>query len=155
RQKVYPSGAGDFRGARRTQLVDPKIALSADDAWLAYGTGGSVSVWDMRQRELLLALSEEHGSNWGLAWSPNRELLAASFSDGSLVLWNIPRVRAQLAEIGLDWEDPTLPSGRPAPADGTIEPPPIEPARLFALELSGTARATLAAEGSVCQVDVT
>jgi len=103
----------------------------------------------------LLALPEEHGINWGLAWSPNRELLAAGFSDGSLALWSIPRIRAQLAEIGLDWQDPLLPAKRPGPADATSGPPPFETARLFALELSGTAKATLATEGNVCRVDVT
>jgi WD40 repeat protein len=105
RQHVHPFGRDDFRGARERGL-DGIVALSSDDAWLAAaGARGSVTVWDMRQRELLLAMPEEHGSNWGLAWSPNRELLAASFSDGRLVPWNIPRIRAQLAEIGLDWQD--------------------------------------------------
>jgi len=155
RQQVSPSDPEDFRGAKERGLMSI-IALSADDAWLAVqGARGAVSVWDLRQRELLLALPEEHGFNWGLAWSPNRELLAAGFSDGSLVLWNIPRVRARLAEIGLDWRDPPLPDVRPKPAEATSEPPPREPARLHMLELFGTARATLAAEGNVCRVDVT
>jgi WD40 repeat protein len=105
RERVYPSGPDDFRGASEQNLICV-VALSADDAWLAtQGTRG-VTVWDMRRRELLLALPEEHDISWGLAWSPNRELLAASFSDGTLVIWNIPRVRALLAEIGLDWQDP-------------------------------------------------
>ena len=119
------------------------------------GARGSVTVWDMHKRELLLALPEEHGFNWGLAWSPNRELLAASFSDGSLVLWNIPRIRAQLAEIGLDWQDPPVPADRAEPAEATSRPPQVESARLFVLERFGTARATLATEGNVCRVDVT
>ena len=51
----------------------------------------------MRKRELLLALPEEHTLNGSLAWSPDHELLAAGFFDGSLVIWNIPRVREQLA----------------------------------------------------------
>src|SRR5207253_7799549 len=155
RQQVSPSDPEDFRGAKERGLMSI-IALSADDAWLAVqGARGAVSVWDLRQRELLLALPEEHGFNWGLAWSPNGELLAAGFSDGSLVLSNIPRVRARLAEVGLDWRDPPLPDVRPKPAEATSEPPPREPARLHMLELFGTARATLAAEGNVCRVDVT
>jgi hypothetical protein len=155
RQKVYPSGPRDFRGAREGHPMG-SLALSADDSWLAaQGARGAVTVWDMRQKELLLALPEEPSSNWGLAWSPNRAQLAAGFSDGSLVLWNIPRVRAQLAEIGLDWQDPPLPAEHPKPAAAPMEPPPIEPARLFALHLLGTARATLAAEGTICRVDVT
>jgi WD40 repeat protein len=38
-----------------------------------------------------------------LAWSPNGEQLAAGTADGGLVVWNLPRVRAQLAAIGLGW----------------------------------------------------
>jgi len=155
RQRVYPSGPDDFRGARERELGGV-VAMSADDAWLAVqGPRGSVTVWDMDRRELLLALPEEHGVNWGLAWSPNRELLTASFSDGELVLWNIPRIRAQLAEIGLDWQDPPLPRARLEPAQTTAEPAPVENARLFALELFDAAHATLDTDGNVCRVDVT
>jgi len=159
RQQVYPSGPDDFhdaRGEARKLWLTCVVALSTDDAWFAaQGARGSVTVWDMHKRELLLALPEEHGFNWGLAWSPNRELLAASFSDGSLVLWNIPKIRAQLAEIGLDWQDPPLPAEGLQPAGTTSGPAPVETARLFALELFGTAQATLATEGNVCRVDVT
>ena len=70
----------------------------------------------MYRRNLLLPLPDEHGFNWALAWSPNRELLAAGFSDGSLALWNIPRVREQLAQIGLDWSDSPAPAVPPEPA---------------------------------------
>jgi WD40 repeat protein/serine/threonine protein kinase len=103
RERTYPSGPDDFRGARERVLISA-VALSADDAWLAtQGTSPTVTIWDMQKRELLLALPEQHDYLWALAWSPNRELLAASFSDGTLVIWNIPKIRAQLAEIGLDW----------------------------------------------------
>jgi len=152
RQRVYPSGPDDFRGAREGDLG---IALSADDAWLAaQGARGSVTVWDLQQRKLLLALPEG-GVVWGLAWSPNRERLAASYSDGTLAIWNIPEIRAQLAKIGLDWRDPPLPAESPRSAEPPGEPPPIEPARLFALQVFDTARATLTTEGNVCRVEVT
>jgi hypothetical protein len=63
------------------------IALSADDSWLAaQGSHGSVDAWDMNQGSRLLALPDEHGFNWALAWSPNREFLAAGYSDGRLAL---------------------------------------------------------------------
>src|SRR5262249_54065814 len=140
RQRVYPAGPSDFRGASDRGLLEV-VALSGDDAWLAaQGARGSVTVWDMQKRELLLALPEG-GYNWGLAWSPHRGLLAAGFSDGSLVLWNIPRIRAQLAEIGLDWQDAPTPAVRPEPAEATSGPPPVETARLFALDVSNTAQA--------------
>jgi hypothetical protein len=152
RQRVYPSGPDDFRGARERGLGGV-VALSPDDTWLA--VQGAITIWDLRRRELLLALPEEHGANWALAWSPDRRRLAAGFSDGSLVLWNIPRIRAQLAQIGLDWHDaPLLPAAPSEPAEARSEARPLETARLFALDLFGTARATLAAEGNVCRIAV-
>jgi WD40 repeat protein/serine/threonine protein kinase len=103
KQKVYPSGPDDFRGASERGLIGV-VALSPDDAWFAVqAMRPSVCIWDMRKRDLLLALPERHDYVWGLAWSPDRALLAASFSDGTLVIWNIPKIRAQLAELGLDW----------------------------------------------------
>jgi WD40 repeat protein len=152
RQKVYPSGPDDVRGARDSQL-SAVIALSRDDAWLAASTHGlgAVTVWDMQRGQLLLALPEERSEVQNLAWSPNRALLAASYSDGSLVLWNVPRIRAQLAEIGLDWQDAPPPAPRPKPAPD----PGVEAARLFSLDRYGTTRATLATEGNVCRVEVT
>jgi WD40 repeat protein len=153
REKVYPSGPDDFRGAKERQL-GAVIALSADDTWLAAHTQhGSVTVWDMRKRQLVLDLPEERGYVWGLAWSRNREWLAASCSDGSLAIWNIPQIRSQLGEIGLDWQD--VPASPPGPTPVPSGLPPVEAARLFALELFDTARATLTTEGNVCRVDVT
>jgi WD40 repeat protein len=151
RQKVYPPGPDDVREARERQL-SAVIALSRDDAWLAARTHfGAVTVWDMQRGQLLLALPEERSEVQSLAWSPDRALLAASYSDGSLALWNIPRVREQLAEIGLDWQDAPPPAARPKPAPD----PGVDAARLFSLNRYGTTRATLATEGNVCRVDVT
>jgi hypothetical protein len=152
RQRVYPSSPDDFQGATDRGLGG-KIALSPDNTWLA--VSGATTVWDMHQRKLLLALPAEHGFNWGLTWSPNRELLAAGLSDGSLVIWNIPRIRAGLAEIGLDWHDSPAPAAHQEQAIASSEPLPLDSARLFALELFGTAGATLAALGNVCRVDIT
>jgi WD40 repeat protein len=155
RQKVVPSGPDDVRGARERQL-SAVIALSPDDAWLAASTHfGGVTVWDMQKEQLLLALPEERSEVKSLAWSPNRELLAASYSDGSLALWNVPRIRARLAEIGLDWQDAPTPAARPKPAPVPREPPAVPAARLFSLDRYGTTRATLTTKGNVCQVEVT
>jgi hypothetical protein len=152
RQRVYPSGPDDFRGARE-RGHGGVVALSPDDTWLA--ADGAITIWDLHRRELVLALPEDQGVNWALAWSPDRQRLAAGFSDGSLVLWNIPRIRAQLAQIGLDWQDaPFLPAASSEPAGARSEARPLETARLFALELFDTAQATLAAEGNVCRVDI-
>jgi WD40 repeat protein/serine/threonine protein kinase len=93
------SGAELTRGNRHT-------ALSADGVWFAVDSGRSVTVWDMVSRKLLLELPEERGTSgtvWSLAWSPDRARLAVGSSDGGLVIWNIPKIREQLAAIGLDW----------------------------------------------------
>jgi WD40 repeat protein/serine/threonine protein kinase len=154
RQRVYPTSADDFQGAREGRL--PVVALNATGTLLAANADrGSVTVWDLQKRELLLALPEEHASVWGLAWAPNHDLLAGGFSDGSVVLWNIPRVRARLAEIGLDWQDSPSPAARSEPAEAELGLPQVEAARLVALDLYDTAQATLAAEGNVCRVDIT
>src|SRR5262249_1084984 len=78
------------------------IALSADGTWLAQ-TGSSIRIWDLNKKELLLVLPEERSQPWYLAWSPDRKQLAVASSDGSLAIWNMPKIRSQLAEIGLEW----------------------------------------------------
>lgn len=78
-------------------------ALSPDATWLAVGGDKSVTVWDMNKRELVLALPEERGTIWSLAWSANRDLLAVGSSTGDLVIWNLPRIKGELSRIGLGW----------------------------------------------------
>ena len=77
--------------------------MSNDGCWLAAESGRAVTVWDTRSKKLLLGFPEESGAVWSLAWSPNRDLLAVGTSGGGPVIWNIPNIRAQLAELGLDW----------------------------------------------------
>jgi WD40 repeat protein/serine/threonine protein kinase len=78
-------------------------ALSPDGAWLAVGGAKAVTIWDMNKHQLLLALPEERGTIWSLAWSPNKDLLAIGSSTGSVVLWNLPRINTELTRIGLGW----------------------------------------------------
>ena len=40
---------------------------------------------------------------WSIDWSPDRRQLAVGSSSGSVVLWDITRIREQLDEIGLAW----------------------------------------------------
>jgi WD40 repeat protein len=60
-------------------------------------------VWDLQSGELLLVLPEEVSIPWCLAWSPDRKLLAVGSEDGSLVIWNLPKIKTQLDGIGLGW----------------------------------------------------
>src|SRR5439155_24678632 len=65
---------------------------------------GEVSDPDMgpRQKRTLACPAEERNLPWCFAWSPDKKLLAVGSADGSLAIWNIPKIRSQLAEIGLD-----------------------------------------------------
>jgi eukaryotic-like serine/threonine-protein kinase len=78
-------------------------ALSADGAWFAAAGVRAVTIWDMESHKLLLRLPDEQSSVWALAWSPDRDLLAISSSDGGPVIWDIRKIRAQLRELDLDW----------------------------------------------------
>jgi WD40 repeat protein len=57
----------------------------------------------MASQKLLVALPEDRSPVFSIDWSPNRELLAVGTSDGGLVIWNLPKVNAKLAEIRLGW----------------------------------------------------
>jgi WD40 repeat protein len=83
-------------------VPEPKTHLSADGAWYALGDQ-TVTVWDMAAKKLLVALPSEPGSVCSVGWSPNREQLAVGAADGGLVIWNLPKIKARLAEIELDW----------------------------------------------------
>jgi len=95
-QEVVSYGSEELVG-------DGVIALSADGAWLASSGNRALTIWETESHKLLLALPEERGTVWALAWSPNRELLAVSSSDGGPVIWNIRTIRAHLRELYLDW----------------------------------------------------
>ncbi len=83
-------------------MLSTKTALTADGKYLAVGNK-FVTIWDTAQQTLLLLFPAEHSPVWSLAWSPNGNELAIGSSDGSVAIWNTPSVRAQLAQIGLDW----------------------------------------------------
>jgi len=98
-QQTSSFGEGELQ---RRGATPPHTRLSGDGAW--YAIGGRVpTIWDLDNKKLLLALPGERSAVWCVAWSPNKEQLAVGTADGGLIVWNVPRVRKQLAEIGLDW----------------------------------------------------
>jgi WD40 repeat protein len=79
------------------------IALSSEGHWLASGYTGFVIIWDMASKKVLLKLPEEQAYICTVAWSPKQELLAVGSSDGGLVIWNLPKIKAHLDAVGLGW----------------------------------------------------
>jgi WD40 repeat protein len=96
-QEAYAFGRGGIAPG------SGEIALSADGALLAVGGSRMVSIWHNEAKKLLLELPNEHSMNANMVWSPSGDLLAVGSFDGGIGIWNIPRIRTQLAEIGLDW----------------------------------------------------
>jgi WD40 repeat protein len=92
---------GDLEARRRITLGN-KISLSADNHWLAC-RGSHVTLWDVAAKKFLIALPEERVTVQSLALSPDRTRLAVGSYNGELVIWDIPKVRSQLATLGLDW----------------------------------------------------
>jgi hypothetical protein len=69
----------------------------------------TVSLWSSQTGSQVFSLPQESGPIWSLAWSPNGERLAVGLADGGLAIWNVRRIQAQLAQIGLAWR----PDARP------------------------------------------
>jgi serine/threonine protein kinase/WD40 repeat protein len=99
-QKVSSFGKGELQPGGGAGI----LALSEDGAWLAVGSGGGVMVWDTLTQKLLFEIpQQERSAITSLAWSPDKTILMLGLFGGNISLWNIPHVRAQLTELGLDW----------------------------------------------------
>jgi len=78
------------------------VALSPDGRLFAGdSTASAASIWDTESRRRLFLLPEERSPIWSLAWSSDGATLALGLSDGGLVIWSLPRIRAELARMGL------------------------------------------------------
>jgi WD40 repeat protein/tRNA A-37 threonylcarbamoyl transferase component Bud32 len=103
KKKEFSFGGGELVEKGSGLALGSVIALSPDGTWFASQSGRSATVWNLKTRKLILALPEVRGTTWSLAWSPKGEQLAVGSSDGGVVLWDLPRIRERLAEIGLSW----------------------------------------------------
>jgi WD40 repeat protein len=83
--------------------LDGHMALSRDGRLLAAEASGSIAVWDTQSKKLVLRLPRHRGAIWSMDWSPDGSLLAVGTSIGGPVIWNIPKIRGQLATLALDW----------------------------------------------------
>jgi WD40 repeat protein len=92
-QRVFTLGHGEA-GA----------TASPDGRWLMAGKeSDSEALWSSQTRSRVFSLPSESGPIWSQALSPDGERLAVGLADGGLAIWNLPRIQAQLAEIGLAW----------------------------------------------------
>ena len=115
----------DTRTARRVFTVGHGgggVAASSDCRWLLTATGPyNESLWSSQTGSRVFSLPQENGAVWARALSPDNECLAFGLADGGLAIWNVPKIQAQLAKIGLAWH----PSARPPKQQ---EPQPFVPA---------------------------
>src|SRR5260221_7071544 len=79
------------------------LALSPDETKVAVESVSArgVDLWDPRTGRLLYSLTEQDGTLWWLAWSPDSQRLAVSRSNGDIAIWNLPEIERVMAGLGL------------------------------------------------------
>jgi WD40 repeat protein/Flp pilus assembly protein TadD len=92
-------------------------------------TGPDRSLWSSQTGSRMFAVPQESAIIWGGGLSPDGEHLATGLVDGGLVIWNVPRIQAQLATIGLAWRADVRPQQQQQP-----EPQPYVPTTLLERE---------------------
>ena len=79
-------------------------AASPNGLWLATEADPStVTLWSSQTGSQVFSLPPESGPIWSLGWSPDGERLAVGLADGGLAIWNLSKIQAQLAQIGVAW----------------------------------------------------
>ena len=94
------------------------MAFSRDGRLLAIDDGGRVRLVDPDSGREVATLDAGTGSStdfFCMAFSPDGTKLAAG-RDHIIHLWDLRRIREQLATMGLDWDAPPIPAAETAPA---------------------------------------
>jgi hypothetical protein len=82
-----------------------------------------VTLCDGPTGDLQFVLPPEAAEVCGLAWAPSRRRLAVGLAGGGLVVWEIDRVLARFAGLGLDSREDVMTTGHGI----WISPPPSHP----------------------------
>ncbi len=115
----------DWRTGAGVKSVPARQAThSPDGRWAAITTDGrAVRVCDRPTGAVVFTLPPEDAEVNGLAWAPGRRLLAVGLADGDVAVWDLDRVYARFAALGVEpGEDPEAEGGR-----FRVAPPPSEP----------------------------
>jgi WD40 repeat protein len=108
-----PAPVGRLGGWVRTIWLDGhNLELPERGKWLWFAALGGHEVWDVaiprrvgafvKPREVDV-LPDNQRFAWSVDLSPDRTRWAVGKADGSLVLWDLTKVRARLEEAGLGW----------------------------------------------------
>jgi tetratricopeptide (TPR) repeat protein len=114
--------------------------FSPDNHLAAFGRNdGSIQlVLVDKEDEIAQLFSPELGRIYPSSFSPDGALLlAAGEETGALYVFDLRRIRTQLAELGLDWKAPAYPAARPEETNPVLAPP-------LEVELLGAEHATSA-----------
>jgi WD40 repeat protein/tRNA A-37 threonylcarbamoyl transferase component Bud32 len=76
-------------------------ALASDNRRVAYSRGG-LAIYDLQSDRPTLELAAEGTEIWCIDWNVDGTRIALGLADGSVIVWNLESIRAQLQEIGLD-----------------------------------------------------
>jgi WD40 repeat protein len=122
RVRVSPDGQSISLGGSRTllringgepasplpeEIVGPEkmSAFSHDGAWLAGANGSRIFLVRVRNGEVVAHLEAPGSGTYvpDLAFSPDDTQLSVYFENGTLVQWDLRKLRSEVASRGLDW----------------------------------------------------
>ena len=89
--------AGGGKPICRTDPTGQYLAFNVDDE--------RIELWDAAQLKHVASFRPpSSGAFYGILFSPDGKFLALATSTRNVYVWNIPELRLQLRELGLDWD---------------------------------------------------
>jgi WD40 repeat protein/serine/threonine protein kinase len=95
------------------------VELSPGGRWLL---GPGRTLWSSQGESRVFSLPHENGVIWKDALSRDGERVATGWADGRLAIWNVAKIQAQLAQIGLAWRADARPSQAQQPESQPFVP---------------------------------